>query len=197
MNKKITVEANYVDGKGNTESVNSNTSTSVQNVNDLPTGDVQIAGTALVGQVLTVINTLADIDGIGVMRYQWQADGVAIRGAMSSSYVLRDRDIGKTITVAVSYTDSFSTPEKVTSMPTDIIRSALFMPKIVATAQAPAPMQFGMKESAIYSIWEQVEQRSDLFDRYFAPTWPEAQDIEFGSPTLIGIANQNDLTTFF
>ncbi|MCF3564568.1 hypothetical protein L2E75_00195 [Planktothrix agardhii 1807] len=39
----------------------------VANINDLPTGNVSITGTATQNQTLTATNTLADADGLGTL----------------------------------------------------------------------------------------------------------------------------------
>jgi hypothetical protein len=120
VGKTITVTASYTDNLGTAESVTSSASTAVANVNDSPTGTVTISGTATQGQTLTVANTLADADGIpvsgaGAISYQWKANGQAISGATASTYVLTQAEVGKTITVTTSYTDSQGTAESVTS----------------------------------------------------------------------------------
>ena len=84
-------------------------------INDLPVGDVSISGTATQGQVLTASNTLADLDGLGTISYQWQANGSNINGAIDSTYTLTQADVGKTITVVASYTDQLGSAESVTS----------------------------------------------------------------------------------
>ena len=80
----------------------------VTNVNEAPTGLVTISGTVKQGQVLTASNTLADVDGggiVGAVAYQWYADNVAINGATSSNYTLGQAQVGKAIKVMASYTD--------------------------------------------------------------------------------------------
>ena len=88
------------------------------NVNDSPTGGVTISGTATQGQTLTVDNTLADLDGLGTISYQWSAAGAAISGATASTFVLTQAEVGKAMTVAAGYTDSFGAAESVTSSAT-------------------------------------------------------------------------------
>ena len=87
-------------------------------VNDAPTGAVTIAGTATQGQTLTVSNTLADVDGLGVITYQWKAAGIAISGATASTLVLAAAQVGKAITVSAGYTDAKGTVESVASAAT-------------------------------------------------------------------------------
>uniref|UniRef100_Q3AR79 DUF4347 domain-containing protein n=1 Tax=Chlorobium chlorochromatii (strain CaD3) TaxID=340177 RepID=Q3AR79_CHLCH len=121
VGKKITVTATYTDGHGTTESVVSAQTTSVANVNDTPTGTVTITGSATQGQTLTASNTLEDLDGMGSVAYQWNADGTAITGAIGNSLVLSETHVGKKITVVASYIDGHSTTESVVSAATDII----------------------------------------------------------------------------
>jgi hypothetical protein len=114
----ISVIVSYTDGLGNAESVTSAATAAVANVNDAPTGGVTIAGVATEDQTLTANNTLADVDGLGAIGYQWRRGGVAIVGATASTYVLGDADVGAAITVTASYTDGHGTAEAVTSAAT-------------------------------------------------------------------------------
>ena len=59
-----------------------------------------------------------DADGLGTFSYVWKADGSVISGASGSSYVLTQAEVGKTITVEVSYTDGEGTDEELSSAPT-------------------------------------------------------------------------------
>ena len=127
VGKTITATASYTDLLGHAESVTSGATNAVVNVNDAPTGSVTITGTPTQGQTLTAANSLADADGLGAISYQWSAGGTAITGATSSTLVLADAQVGKTITVSASYTDGHGTAESVSSNAT------------VAVAVAPTP----------------------------------------------------------
>ncbi len=119
VGKVITVQANYTDLLGTAESVSSGSTAAVLNVNDAPTGDVTISGTASTGQTLTAnSNTLADADGLGVISYQWNAAGVAIAGATGNTHLLTLAEADKIITVTASYIDGHGTAEHVTSAAT-------------------------------------------------------------------------------
>ena len=118
VGKAITVTASYTDGHATAESVTSTATAAVVNVNDLPTGSVTITGTATQGQTLTAANTLADIDGLGTVTYQWKTADVVVPGATASTLVLGEAQVGKAITVTASYTDGHSTAEAVTSSAT-------------------------------------------------------------------------------
>ncbi len=112
--RTLSVSASYTDGLGKLESVLGGV---VLNENDLPTGSVTIQGTAQVGQVLTVQNSIADIDGLnGDFKFQWQADGVAF--ALGSTLTLTKDQIGKAISVVAQYTDNGGTLESVASTAT-------------------------------------------------------------------------------
>ncbi len=121
VGKTVTVVASYTDGHGTVEHVTSEATSAVANVNDAPTGSVTIAGTATQGQQLTASNTLADLDGLGTISYQWQAGGSDISGATSSTYTLREAEVGKTVTVVASYTDGHGTLEHFTSTATGAV----------------------------------------------------------------------------
>ncbi|MEY3222421.1 MAG: hypothetical protein RLZZ203_1277, partial [Cyanobacteriota bacterium] len=81
----------------------------VTNVNDLPTGIVNITGTATQNQTLTATNTLADIDGLGTLNYQWQEssdNGVTwtnISGATNNTFALSQTQVGKTVPVTYTH----------------------------------------------------------------------------------------------
>jgi VCBS repeat-containing protein len=110
----------YTDLSGTSEEVAGN-AIPVANVNDAPTGVVTITGEAREGQPLTAINTLADEDGLGTLSYQWMADGVVIQGATGSTFTLTQEQVGKAVTVVVSYTDGYGTAENVSSPATSVV----------------------------------------------------------------------------
>jgi hypothetical protein len=87
----------------------------LKQVNRAPTGSVTISGIAQQGQTLTVSNTLADVDGLGAISYQWLNNGTAINGAPQTTYTLTQNDVGKTISVTASYTDGLGKLESVGS----------------------------------------------------------------------------------
>jgi len=100
--------------------------TQVQTIfaNHAPTGDVTMTGTATQGQTLTAHHTLADIDGLGTIHYQWQAEGVNISGATSDTLVLAEAQVGHQVRVVATYTDGAShDPESVNSIATAVANS--------------------------------------------------------------------------
>ncbi|XOV79630.1 MAG: tandem-95 repeat protein [Aestuariibacter sp.] len=83
----------------------------VTSVNDEPTGNVMMSGTAMVGNSLSASNTLDDADGMGTVTYQWQRNSVDITGATGADYEIVAGDTGAQLRVKASYTDGDSTSE--------------------------------------------------------------------------------------
>lgn len=124
VGKAVSVRVSYTDGQGTSETVTSAATASVQNVNDLPTGSVTISGTARQGSSLTAQTAgLSDADGLGAFSYTWLRDGAAISGATGSQYILTQADVGRAISVRVSYTDGQGTSESVTSAATGAVQN--------------------------------------------------------------------------
>ena len=106
----LSVRVTYTDNRLTTETLQSAYTNPVTN-NYPPTGEVTITGTTENGETLTAdTSTLADQDGLGTFSYQWKAaqgegEATAISGATNSTYTLTSSEVGKQITVTVSYTD--------------------------------------------------------------------------------------------
>ncbi len=104
------------------------------------TGSVTIGGTAIQGQVLTAANTLADADGLGTIRYQWQvsADGTAnwssIAGATATGFAPGAGHVGHYLRVVASYTDGHGTAEAIASNAT--LAVAAMQNRIAGTSAA-------------------------------------------------------------
>ncbi|MFM6401998.1 MAG: hypothetical protein ACKPFF_35410, partial [Planktothrix sp.] len=92
---------------------------------------VNITGTAKQNQTLTATNTLADVDGLGTLNYQWQEssdNGVTwtdISGETNDTFTLSQTQVGKKVQVKVSYTDGQGTQEIVNSSPTSVVAALL------------------------------------------------------------------------
>ncbi|RZS55028.1 hypothetical protein, partial [Sphaerotilus mobilis] len=128
VGKVITVRASYTDGGSTAESKTSAATSVVANINDLPSGNVTISGTATQGQILTATNNLSDLDGLGTISYQWLANDIAIDGAIGDSYTLTQDQVGKAIKVRASYTDGGSTAESKTSAATSVVANINDLP---------------------------------------------------------------------
>ena len=98
--------------------------------NNAAMGAPTITGTAQVGETLTAVTTgITDADGLTspTYTYQWiRANGseADIASANSSTYILVDADLGKTIKVEVSFTDDASNAETLTSAATALVTAA-------------------------------------------------------------------------
>jgi hypothetical protein len=115
----IRVVASYTDLHGTLESVTSASTAAVANVNDAPVGLPFISGTATEDQTLTADTFgITDADGLGGFSYQWLRNVDTIADASGSTYTLGDADVGRQISVRVSYTDGQSTLETLTSVQT-------------------------------------------------------------------------------
>lgn len=91
--------------------------------NHAPTGAVAILGSPHPGNELTVANTLADADGIGLIAYVWQEsnDGVTWTGFAGGSGMQVYADaLGKQFQIIASYVDSLGYTETVRSAPVTI-----------------------------------------------------------------------------
>jgi len=124
VGKYLKVSASYTDGIGTSESVTSSNSIAVVNANDAPTGSVVLDGTAKEGYVLTVSNTLADVDGLGLVNYKWQSSDDGNKWAdvgSGSSLQLSQAHVGKLIRAVGYYSDGHGTYESVPSQNTTSI----------------------------------------------------------------------------
>ncbi len=121
VGKAITVIVSWTNARGTLKSLTSTATANVANVNESPTGAVTITGTATRGQTLTAdTSTIVDPDGPArlTFTYQWNRGGTAIGGATGRTYVLTPADVGKAISVTVSWTDAGSTAESFISAAT-------------------------------------------------------------------------------
>ena len=93
--------------------------------NEDEAGMVTITGVAQVGQELTAEVTDPDSPVTGIT-YQWQdADGNAITGATdAATYTPTVTEVGKSIRVIATYTDSFGDGKTATSAPTAAVQAA-------------------------------------------------------------------------
>ena len=100
--------------------------------NYAPTGAVTISGAAAQNQTLSASNTLADLNGLGAVTYQWKANGNPIGGATGSSLTLTQVLVGKTISVTASYTDQHGNAESMTSDATTAVANVNDPPTVAA-----------------------------------------------------------------
>ena len=118
VGKIMRLSLSYTDLSGTEETVYSDFSGSIENVNDAPEGSVVIFGTPAEDQTLQASNTLTDEDGFDseAVSYTWRADNSVIQGAVGASTVtLSQAQVGTLVTVTASYTDAFGAEETVES----------------------------------------------------------------------------------
>ena len=135
--KTISVMATYTDDRGNEDTLTSGPTDSVaaRERNSRATGLPLISGRALVGQTLTADTSLIfDADGLenSVLSYLWEADDDSIPGATDPTYTPVQADLGKVITVIVSFLDDAGYGQSMTSPDT----------MAVTTAEAAAKVEF-------------------------------------------------------
>ena len=127
VGREVRVQVNYTDGNNTPESLTSDATNAVSNINDSPIGSVTIEGTVSEDQRLTAnTDNLADADGLGALSYQWQrSDGSGdfenIANATGQTYTLGDEDVGRNIRVVVNYTDDGGMDESLTSTATTTV----------------------------------------------------------------------------
>jgi len=114
IDSTITVTANYTDNDGFSEAVASAETDVVEGVAVNVAGTVAITGTAQTGEELTA--TVTDDNGVVLenVTYAWLAGTDSI-GTDASTVTLTDTEVGKTITVTVTYVDDDEFAENVGS----------------------------------------------------------------------------------
>ena len=138
------MKVSFTDDAGNDETLTSAATAAVEARPNTPaTGAPAVTGTAQVGQTLTADTLgIADEDGLDsvTFAYQWQADGADISGATDSTYTPVVDDVGKAVSVTVSFTDDAGNDETLTSAATAAVEAkpnapATGAPTISGTAQ--------------------------------------------------------------
>ena len=125
--KAISVKVSFSDDAGNAETLTSAATAAVEaKANSPATGAPAVTGTAKVGETLTADTSgISDADGLtnAAFSYQWQADGADLPGATDSSYTPVADDMGKAISVTVSFTDDAGNAETLTSAATAAVEA--------------------------------------------------------------------------
>ena len=151
-------------------------SIAVTNVNNAPVGLPTISGTATQGETLTAdTSSITDADGFSThpnFLYQWKADGADISGGLAATFILTQSQVGKEITVTVSYTDRGRNDESLTSAATSAVVNANDAPTITGT---PATI---IAEDTAYSFT------------------PIGADVDAGTTLTYSIENKPSWATF-
>ena len=96
-------------------------------------------------------NTLTDADGLGVVGYQWRADGEDIAGATDSMLTLTQAEVGKAIAVTARFVDQAGHAEAVTSAPTTAVAN-VDDPALGALSVVGAAVEGGSLQAAMTAI---------------------------------------------
>ena len=145
VGKAISVRVTFTDNAGNEESLTSEATAEVEaRPNSPATGAPTISGTVQAGETLTADTSgITDADGLTNVSYsyQWLADDADIAGRDGSTYTLTDDDVGKAISVRVTFTDNAGNEESLTSEATAEVEArpnspATGAPTISGTVQA-------------------------------------------------------------
>ncbi len=130
VGKAVSVKVSFSDDAGNEETLTSAATAAVKpetqeaKANTPATGAPTISGTAQVGETLTADTSgIDDEDGLDDVSYsyQWLADGSAIQDATDATYTPVVDDMGKAVSVAVSFTDDAGNEEELTSAATGAV----------------------------------------------------------------------------
>ena len=79
VGKAISAEVSYIN-MGDSLTVVSAPTGLVSDVNDLPSGSLNILGAIIEGEVLSLdTSSIDDLDGLGTFNYSWFADGMQLR----------------------------------------------------------------------------------------------------------------------
>ena len=169
VNKCLRVVAKYTDSFGKAETVTSNPTLTIANVNDPPTGAIAISGNAIQGNVLTVTANITDLDGIktdpvyvGSPGINWQSssDGGATWtnintyfspiASANAGLTLTQNLVGKLVRAVYTYTDNFGYREYVYSAASSSISASAASNPSQNTVSATTPLsieQLGATQS--------------------------------------------------
>src|SRR5690606_15627313 len=154
--RPLRVIGTYQDVNGTTESVTSQSTMPVTNVNDEPTGPSIDNRNPFVGAVLTADQPV-DADGthnddgdlLVDFRYQWQQKSGDswnnISGARANTFTVTQAQEGKQLRVTVSYTDLLGTDETAVSEATEPVVVAVppAAPQLTRAAAGPGSVTLG------------------------------------------------------
>ncbi len=137
----ITVVVSASNGVGSSASATSSATSAVVRANAAPTiSSATISGTATVGQTLTASSSGVTGYPAPTETYQWNAGGVAISGATSSTFVITGTQVGSVITVTITETNG-SGNASATSSGTSSVIPANSAPAIASATISGTPTQ--------------------------------------------------------
>lgn len=112
--KNLKVTVSYVDDQGFN---NSTTSEPIYVENTLPNGSITFSGTLKTGNTITAnIGNVGDANVIASLpTYQWKLNGIPV-GGDEDNYTVVSGDVGKKLSLTISFVDSLGTIESVTTV---------------------------------------------------------------------------------
>ena len=180
--KAISVKVSFTDDAGNAETLTSAATAAVEaRPNSPATGDPNINGTAQVGETLTADTSgIADDEGLdnASFSYQWLADDSNISGATGETYTLADADVGKAVSVTVSFTDGGGNEESLTSAATGAVEAKSNSP---ATGQ-PAISGTALVGETLTADTSGIADEDGLDSVSYSYQWL-AEDVEISGAT--------------
>ena len=129
VGKTLRVVLTYLDGQGNLETLTSEATTPVVNVNDKPTGVVRLTGESAEDSALILdVSDVYDEDGMGPFNFTWQRTSP---NTGWENYTeddtevlnLRQEHVSYTYRVRVEYIDGFDTREVIYSNESEAVRN--------------------------------------------------------------------------
>ena len=129
VGKTLRVVLTYLDGQGNLETLTSDATTPVVNVNDKPTGVVRLTGESAEDSALILdVSDVDDEDGMGPFNFTWQRTSP---NTGWENYTeddtevlnLRQEHVSYTYRVRVEYIDGFDTREVIYSNESEAVRN--------------------------------------------------------------------------
>jgi Ca2+-binding RTX toxin-like protein len=119
VGRYVRVNVAYTDKLGTAESVTSEASALVSNVNDKPKGVPTVSGKFIEGEILTAnTSTITDADGLGTFSYLWQTSTdkkTWVDAGTDVTLQLSATSAKQSVQLTVSYTDGGGTAESVKS----------------------------------------------------------------------------------
>jgi hypothetical protein len=115
VGKAITVNLLYSDPAGAEHKVAGANSLAVLDVENRPTGGLDVVPAETEPGLWRIFNVLEDADGMGTVSYQWKVDGQAIPGATGTEFRTTLAQIDKHVEVVASWIDGRGHAESVSS----------------------------------------------------------------------------------
>ncbi|HSV46159.1 MAG TPA: Ig-like domain-containing protein [Ramlibacter sp.] len=84
-------------------------------------GNIDVSGLAMVGRVLSAVDSTSDADGKGAVSWQWFRDEDAIEGATAAKLTLATADLGASLHLRARFIDGEGNLETVWSQPTPAV----------------------------------------------------------------------------